>query len=75
MIIIQSSEAKKIQVSPTTAIWEFVMKEKSISGAIAKIKDRYPEKGFAVNKISKELAFVISGSGHLVPKSKTANSC
>lgn len=66
MNIIQSSETKKIQASLTTAIWEFEMEEKSIGGAIAEIKDRYPEKGFAINKIDKELAFVISGSGHIV---------
>lgn len=66
MTIIQSSETKKIQASPTTTIWEFVMKEKSISGAIAEIKDRYPEKGFAVNENSKELVFVISGEGYIV---------
>ncbi len=66
MTIIQSSQTKKIQASPTTTIWEFVMNEKSISGAIVEIKERYPEKGFAVNKISKELAFVISGDGHII---------
>lgn len=66
MTIIQSSKTKKIQASPTTAIWEFVMEEKSISGAIAEIKNRYPEKGFAVNKVSKELAFVISGNGYVI---------
>lgn len=66
MTIIQSSKTKKIQTSPTTAIWEFVMKEEDISGAITEIKNRYPEKGFAVNKVSKELAFVVSGQGHIV---------
>lgn len=66
MTIIQSSKTKKIQASPTTTIWEFMMKEKAISGAIAEIKDRYPEKGFAVNKVSKELAFVISGNGYVI---------
>lgn len=66
MTIIQSSRTKKILASPTTAIWEFVMEEKAISGAIAQINGRYPENGFAVNKVSKELAFVISGEGYIV---------
>ncbi len=70
MNIIQSSQTKKIQASPTTTIWEFVMKEQSISGAIAEIKERYPEKGFAVNKISKELAFVISGDGYAITQNE-----
>ncbi len=66
MIIIQSSETNKVQASPTTALWEFPINEDAISGAIAEIKDRYPEKGFAVNKKSKELAFVLSGSGYAI---------
>lgn len=66
MKIIQSSQTKKIQATPTTTIWEFVMEEKAISGAIAQINGRYPENGFAVNKVSKELAFVISGEGNVV---------
>lgn len=71
MNIISSSETNKMKASPSTTIWEFVMKEKAISGAIAEIKDRYPEKGLAVNKASKELAFVISGGGHVVtPKER-----
>lgn len=47
------------------------MKEKAISGAIAEIKNRYPEKGFAVNEVCKEIAFVVSGSGQIVNHDQT----
>ena len=53
-------------MSPTTAVREFTIEDTSISGAIAEIKDRYPEKGFIINEISKELAFVIAGNGYVV---------
>lgn len=66
MTIIQSSNANKVQASPTTTIWEFPVDDQTISGAITEINRRYPEKGFAVNKVSKELAFVISGKGYIV---------
>ena len=66
MNIIQSSQTKKIQATPTTTIWEFELDEKAISGAVTEINGRYPEKGFAVNKKSKELAFVLSGSGYVI---------
>lgn len=66
MNIIPSSQTNKIQATPTTTIWEFVMKEKAISGAVTEINGRYPEKGLAVNKKSKELAFVLSGSGYVI---------
>jgi len=71
MTIIKSSETNKVQISPTATVWEFTIEDKSVSGAIAEIKDRYPEKGFAVNEDSKELSFVISGAGYIVtPKEK-----
>ncbi len=66
MIIIQSSQAKKVQASASTTIWEFVMGEKDISGAITQINGRYPKIGFAVNDVCKEIAFVVSDSGHVV---------
>lgn len=66
MTIIQSSQAKKIQATPTTAIWEFIMEDKTISGAITQINSRYPEAGFAVNEVCKEIAFVLSGSGYII---------
>lgn len=71
MIIISSSETKKIQASNSTAIWEFLTDDRDISGAVADIKGRYPENGFALNQKSKEIAFVIAGTGHvLTPKQR-----
>lgn len=37
-----------------------------LSGAISQINGRYPEKGFALNEVSKELAFVVAGDGKAV---------
>lgn len=70
MILIASSQTKKVQTSPATAIWEFPMDERAVSGAVAEIKGRYPEKGFAINEVCKELAFVVSGGGHVVTPSE-----
>ncbi len=42
------------------------MEEKNISGAVAEIHGRYPEKGFAVNETCKELVFIINGTGNIV---------
>ncbi|MDP1722819.1 MAG: hypothetical protein Q8L37_06465 [Candidatus Gottesmanbacteria bacterium] len=66
MKIVQSSETKKVIASPTTSIWEFTMEDTKISGAITEINGRYPEQGFAINEVCKEIAFVVSGSGHIV---------
>lgn len=71
MTIIHPKDTHKVIASDTTTIWEYLMDEPSLSGAVAEINGRYPEKGFAANKISKELAFVISGRGTIItPKIK-----
>lgn len=71
--MIPSEKAEKTQASTSTTIWEFPTGDRVISGAVAQITGRYPEKGFAVNQKSKELAFVISGSGLVVtPKERRA---
>jgi len=44
---------------------EYLLKEAAISGAVAEIKGRYPEKEFVVNEESKELVYVLSGKGKI----------
>lgn len=66
MKIVRSDKTNKISPSPTTTITEFLMNEAGISGAVAEINGRYPESGFALNEVCKELVYVISGSGKLV---------
>lgn len=70
MQIVKHTETNKIAASPSTTIWEYLTPDKNISGAVAQINGRYPERGFAVNEVSKELAFVVSGSGKIISPSK-----
>jgi mannose-6-phosphate isomerase-like protein (cupin superfamily) len=65
MQIVKYSEITKETPTPSTVIWEYPTLDKDISGAVAEIHGRYPEKGFAVNKNSKELVFVLSGNGKI----------
>lgn len=41
------------------------MDETAISAATSVISGRYPEKGYATNAVSKEIALVISGNGYI----------
>lgn len=41
------------------------MDNQDISGAVAEIHGRYPEKGFVRNEVFKELVYVLSGSGKI----------
>ena len=46
------------------------MEDKNINGAVIKLSGRYPDKGWAVNEICKEMGYIISGSGKLVVEDK-----
>ncbi len=57
-------------------VYEYGLKERSINGALAKISGRYPQNGVSTNLKSKEMAYVLNGSGKVVinGKSKKINS-
>ncbi len=63
MQIVKQKQTHRVDTSPTTSIEEYRMRDSSISGATVILSGRYPEEGFAVNKISHELVLVLSGSG------------
>lgn len=64
--IVKVAEVNKIPASRSTTIFEYLMEEKDVSGAVTEIHGRYPEKGFAQNTLCKELVFVISGEGEII---------
>lgn len=68
MLIIQKSYTNKLTPTASTVIREYLMKESAISGAVAEINGRYPDIGFAVNKRSKELVYIIQGTGKIHTK-------
>ena len=66
MKLTKNSEKVTITPTSTTTIFEYAAADATISGAVAKINGRYPEKGFALNEQAKELVYVISGSGKVI---------
>ena len=73
MQIVEKSETNKVNPTPGTTIHEYFIDEPSISGATTEINGRYPEVGFAVNEVSKELVYIISGNGHIItPSNETS---
>ena len=69
MIIVKRSGKNIVIPTTTSIISEYLMDEPDISGAVAKINGRYPEKGFAVNEQSKELVYILSGNGIIFTQS------
>ncbi len=61
---IKSDSSIQFQNSPDCVAYEYEFKdEKDINSAVIELSGRYPEIGYAVNLVCKELVFVIEGSG------------
>ncbi len=71
MQIVKKINSRKLEPNFSTKIWEYLIEEKSLSGAIAEINGRYPSAGFVINNKSKEMAYVLSGQGKLVGEKQT----
>ena len=65
MKIIKSYDTKINNNSDKCEVMEYSFGDKDIDLGLAIITGRYPENGFCVNLISKELIYVIEGSGKL----------
>jgi len=63
MEFVSLKKSTSLQPTSTTTIHEYMMTDPIINGAVADIQGRYPEKGFVVNTTSREIVYVIDGSG------------
>ena len=71
MNLIHQTEAKAHQNGQACQVYEYeFLKENDINNAVAKLDGRYPERGYAVNRKSKELLYVMEGAGVVVAGGK-----
>ena len=73
MQLIKQSQANKIQATQSTLFYEYFANDKTMGGALITINGRYPDHGFALNQICKELAYIIKGTGTLATENSIAN--
>lgn len=66
MKVIKSNEAIKCSNSDKCKTMEYSFNESDLDLAVATIIGRYPDVGYCVNEISKELIYVLDGEGKLV---------
>lgn len=71
MQIIRENEKRTIRPLDHVVIHEYDTHDTAISGATAEIKGRYPERGYVMNKICKEVVYILQGSGKLIMPSGT----
>ena len=73
MEIIRENEKRTLSPLAHVTIHEYYTHDAEISGGVAVIKGRYPERGFVINQKCKELVYVLDGSGTLImPSGETA---
>jgi mannose-6-phosphate isomerase-like protein (cupin superfamily) len=65
-------QASRFANSEQCTVYEYPLNDPDINGALVELDGRYPEKGYAVNRVCKELAFIVSGQGKLIIKGKDA---
>ncbi len=65
MKVIKNDDSLKRENSKKCKISEYSFGDKDIDLGLATITGRYPDEGYCVNLISKELIYVMEGSGTL----------
>ncbi len=63
---IERGDAEEFQNGETCLVSEYPLGEETLDASVAKISGRYPDEGWVLNRVSKEIAFVVSGQGKLV---------
>lgn len=62
---IPKADTLQINPSESCAVFEYLFDDKDINGSVIAISGRYPETGYALNKVCKELVYIVRGSGVL----------
>ncbi len=70
MKIAKKNQRKEFKNGESCVAFEYPTTDHDINGTIIKLSGRYPDKGWAVNEICKEMGYVISGSGKLTVENK-----
>ena len=71
MKIIHQADAQEFKNSDNCIAYEYPLGDKDINGALIKLNGRYPDEGYVVNEICKELVYVVKGKGQLTSTDHT----
>lgn len=68
---VKRQDAIKHTNASTCSVYEYPTKNAEISIGVAEITGRYPEQGFAMNRICNEMGFILKGTGKLVTEAQS----
>jgi len=63
MKVIKKPDTARFSNSPTCAGYEYSFDDKDLNIAVVTVNGRYPEKGYILNEVCKEVGYILSGSG------------
>ena len=66
MECVKREAAVKHAQSPQCVVYEYPMQTSEMNIAVAEVKGRYPEQGYALNHACSEMGYVIKGNGKLI---------
>lgn len=66
MKVIKKSETESFSNGPTCTGYGFPFGDKDMDIAVVTVNGRYPEVGYVLNEVCKEVAYVLRGSGRLI---------
>lgn len=66
MKFVKKDQVKIYKNSDKCVAYEYFTGDKDINGAVIEIDGRYPDAGCVVNRVCKEIGYVISGKGYAV---------
>src|SRR6476469_2538253 len=66
MIIVNATSAVPFENSRVCSGVSYVGTGEHIDGAVITVSGRYPQSGFLINEISKELVYITAGQGQLI---------
>jgi mannose-6-phosphate isomerase-like protein (cupin superfamily) len=65
MKLSKKSDAQVFENSAVCKAYEYPLGDNAINAAVIELGGRYPDEGYAVNTVCKEMVYVIRGSGRL----------
>jgi len=71
MRIIKQDQTQVFKNSDMMTSREYPFGDKDINAAVIELDGRYPEAGFVMNKVCKEIAYIIDGDGTLTTGGET----
>lgn len=66
MKFVRKNQARSFKNGDKCIAYEYFIGDKDINGAVMEIDGRHPDKGCVVNRVCKEIGYIISGKGYIV---------